>query len=85
MIIQYIKSALRKAHYEFVEDGELFFGSVPGLKGVWADGKTLEECRDTLAEVIEDWVWAHVRINIPVPEIDGIRVEPNPNTVADIL
>jgi len=38
MIIKYIKTALKNAHYEFIEDGEVFFGSVPGLKGVWADG-----------------------------------------------
>ncbi len=83
MIINYIKTALRKAHYEFVEDGELFFGSVPGLQGVWAEGETLEECRETLAEVIEDWVWAHVRDGVPVPDLEGITVIASKKTVAD--
>ena len=70
MIVRYIQAALQNACYEFVEDGKLFFGSVPGLMGVWAEGTTLEKCRETLAEVIEDWVWVHVRDNQPVPEID---------------
>jgi predicted RNase H-like HicB family nuclease len=84
MIINYIQAALRKAHYEFVADGKRYFGSVPGLKGVWADGATLEECRETLAQVIEDWVWAHVRDGKPVPKIDGITVAPNPATVPEL-
>jgi len=74
MIIEYIQAALRKAHYELIEEDDLYFGSVPGLKGVWSEGRTLEECRSTLAEVIEDWIWAHIRDNVPVPEIDGMMV-----------
>jgi len=84
MIIQYIQTALRKAHYEFIDDGKIFFGSVPELKGVWADGKTLEECRDTLAEVIEDWIWAHIRRGMDIREIDGVKVEPDLHTVLNV-
>jgi len=84
MFLKYLEAALHKAHYDFVEDGRRFFASVPGLKGVWAEGETIEECRETLAEVIEDWVWAHVRDGVPVPEIDGLTVAPNPKTVAEL-
>ena len=84
MIVTYLEAALRKAHYEFIQDGLVFFGSVPGLKGVWAEGRTLEECRETLAAVIEDWVWAHIRDGVPVPAIDGVTVAPNPKTVAEL-
>ena len=45
MIKEYINAALSKAHYEIIEDGEPYYGEVPELKGVWATGKTLEECR----------------------------------------
>ena len=49
-------TALENAHYEIIKDEEPFYGEVPSLAGVWATGKTLEECRRNLAEAIEDWV-----------------------------
>ena len=48
MINQYIAEALRRAHYELLENGEGFFGSIPPLTGVWAQASTLEECREEL-------------------------------------
>ena len=48
MITEYINEALKKAHYEIIEDEEPYYGEVHGLNGVWATGKTLEECRNNL-------------------------------------
>jgi hypothetical protein len=45
MIIEYIEAALSKAKYEIIGDEEPYYGEVPELEGVWATGKTLEECR----------------------------------------
>jgi len=45
MLLQYIQTALECAHYEIIKDEEPFYGEVPPLAGVWATGKTLEECR----------------------------------------
>jgi predicted RNase H-like HicB family nuclease len=56
MIIDYIEAVLGKARYEIIEDEEPYYGEVPGLDGVWASGKTLEECRKNLAEVIDGWI-----------------------------
>ncbi|MBI4714865.1 MAG: type II toxin-antitoxin system HicB family antitoxin, partial [Nitrospirae bacterium] len=56
MIIEYVTEALRRAKYEKIEDPEPYYGEVPGLKGVWATGKTLEECRQRLAEVVDGWI-----------------------------
>lgn len=53
MICEYIEAALRKAKYEIIKDEEPYYGEVPELAGVWATGKTLEECRQKLIEVIE--------------------------------
>ncbi len=36
---------------EYIE--EPYYGEVPELRGVWAIGKTLEECRKNLKEAIE--------------------------------
>ena len=45
---QYIQAALEHAKYEIIEDEEPYHGEVPELQGVWAGGKTLEECGKNL-------------------------------------
>ncbi len=56
MLTQYVQQALERAHYEIIEDEEPYYAEVSDLEGVWATGKTLEECRRNLAEAIEDWL-----------------------------
>ena len=56
MLTEYIEEALKRAKYEIINDEEPYYGEVPELKGVWATGKTLEECRKNLKEVIEGWL-----------------------------
>jgi predicted RNase H-like HicB family nuclease len=73
MLIEYVNNALRKAKYEMLED-DTFFGTVPGLRGVWANEKTLEACRDELAEVIEGWVLVRVANGLDVPSVGGVRI-----------
>jgi len=65
--IEYIEAALSHAKYEIIKDEEPYYGEVPGLKGVWATGKTLEECRENLREVIEGWIVVRLRKNGSVP------------------
>ena len=69
MLLKYIQTALEQAHYEIIEDQEPFYGEVPPLEGVWATGKTLEECRRNLAEAIEDWVLFSVAKGLPIPAL----------------
>ena len=71
MLIKYIEAAMKQAKYEKMEEGN-YYGEIPTLKGVWADGQTLEECRQTLIEVLEDWLILKLRDNDVLPEIDGI-------------
>ncbi len=54
MLTDYIDSAMRKAHYEILPDGEGYYGSVDGLQSVWANADTLEDCRRELQEVLEE-------------------------------
>ena len=56
MLIEYVEEALRRARYELIDDKEPYYGEVPELKGVWATGKKLEECRENLKDVIEGWI-----------------------------
>ena len=54
MLRDYLRAALERAHYELIDDAEPFYGEVPGLKGVWATGETLEACRDWVEYVVVD-------------------------------
>ena len=65
MIAQYIEAALNRARYEIIEDEEPYYGEVPELEGVWATGKTLEECCHNLAEVIDGWLVVRLRKGLP--------------------
>ena len=75
MIIEYIETALSKAKYEIIEDEEPYYGEVPELKGVWATGKTLEECRKNLAEVIDGWIIVRLKKRLSIPPIGEYRIE----------
>lgn len=44
MMREYIQAAMNNAHYEVIEDEEPYYGEILELQGVWASGKTLEEC-----------------------------------------
>lgn len=74
MIVQYLTAALESAHYEIIDDPEPFYGSVPGVQGVWATGKTLEECRWNLSEALEDWILFSVARGEEVPPVGGLTV-----------
>jgi predicted RNase H-like HicB family nuclease len=69
MLTEYIEEALKKAKYEIIDDEEPYYGEVPELKGVWATGKTLEECRKKLKEVIEGWLVLSIKKGLSIPEL----------------
>ena len=75
MITEYIEAALARATYEIIQDEEPYYGEIPGLQGIWASGKTLEECRQNLKEVIEGWIIVRLRKGLSVPPINGHRIE----------
>ena len=75
MIAQYIEAALSRAKYELIEDEEPYYGEVPELEGVWATGKTLEECRRNLAEVIDGWLVVRLRKGLDIPSIGEHKIE----------
>jgi predicted RNase H-like HicB family nuclease len=68
MITEYVQEALKRAKYELIENEEQYYGEVPELKGVWATGKALEECRKNLAEVIDGWLFVRLKRGLPIPE-----------------
>jgi len=66
MLSEYIAKTLKRARYKLLKDGS-YFGEIPGLKGVWANAKSLENCRKELQEVLEDWLLLKVRARERVP------------------
>jgi predicted RNase H-like HicB family nuclease len=82
LIQQYIRAAMRRAHYELIEDEEPFYGEIPELAGVWASAETLEECRDGLEQALEDWLVFSLVNGFEIPVLDGLEfpkpVAPSP-------
>lgn len=60
MLSEFLENKLKKARYKILSDGS-YFGEIPGARGVWANTKTLENCREELREVLEEWVLLKVR------------------------
>ena len=75
MISEYVRNAMRHAKYEIIKDDEPYYGEIEGLQGVWATGKTLEECRDKLAEVLEGWILIRISRGLSIPPVDGVEIK----------
>ncbi len=74
MLNEYIQKALRQAKYEILSDDGSFYGEIPGFQGVYANAVSLEDCRNELAEVLEEWIFFRLTKNLPLPVIDGVRL-----------
>jgi predicted RNase H-like HicB family nuclease len=74
MLSQYLQAAMHKAQYKILEDDGSFYGSITGFQGVMANAGTLEECRDQLAEVLEEWLFFRISRNLELPVVDGLRL-----------
>jgi predicted RNase H-like HicB family nuclease len=75
MLTEYIEEALKRAKYEIIDDEEPYYGEVTELKGVYATGKSLEECRKNLLEVIEGWLILSIKKGLPIPKLGKIKIE----------
>jgi predicted RNase H-like HicB family nuclease len=73
MLIQYIQAAMRQAKYEQMENGR-FFARIPKCKGVWGEGRTLEQCREDLKSALQDWIVVKLRFEHKLPVVDGIDI-----------
>jgi predicted RNase H-like HicB family nuclease len=76
MLTEYVEEALRRARYEIIiDDEEPYYGEVDDLKGVWATGKTLEECRSNLKEVIEGWILISIKKGLTIPKLGEFEIK----------
>lgn len=72
MLATYLDKAMEQAVYEIIEEDSTYWGEIPGLQGVWANGATLEQCRRELREALSDWLALRLRMNLPIPVVAGI-------------
>ena len=66
MISDYIQDKLELASYKILKD-RTYFGEIKNIKGIWSNAKTLEECREELREVLEDWIVVQIRQGNKIP------------------
>lgn len=75
MVVEYVEEALKRAKYEIIDDEEPYYGEIEELQGVWSTGKTLEECRNNLKNVIEGWILLSIKKNIPIPKLGSVEIK----------
>ncbi len=66
MISNFIAASLKKAKYKKIGDGT-YWGDIKGLRGVWANAKTLNKCKEEMKEVLEEWLIIKIRHGDPIP------------------
>lgn len=81
MLTHYLKTALRRAHYEILPDDGQYYGEIAECNGVYATAASLEACREQLEEVLEEWVLFQVHRNLTLPVIDGVELAVKEETV----
>ncbi len=67
MIQDFIDNSLSEAQYEMIDGGKRFYAEIKSLRGVWATGKTLEQCRTNLVSALEGWLVFRLRNQLSVP------------------
>ena len=75
MISDYLHAAMRRAIYEFLPNDKVYYGEIPGFDGVYATSENLEDCREELLSVLEDWILFSVSKNLPVPILGDMSLE----------
>ncbi len=75
MLVKYLQTSLQHAHYEILEEDKSFYGEIPGFQGVYANANSLEDCREQLKEVLEEWVLFRIYKNLILPQIEGVEIK----------
>lgn len=70
-----------QAEYSILEDNT-FYGTIPGLKGVWANEATLSQCQHELQNALEGWILLGLHLHHSIPPINGIDL--NPQTHSEV-
>jgi predicted RNase H-like HicB family nuclease len=73
-LTEYLQAAMRHAEYERLKGGG-WYAHIPGLPGLWANGKTVEDTRNGLISALEDWLYVNAYVGqLKLPEFDGLSI-----------
>ena len=78
MLTDYIQAAMRHATYEWIEEDGVWYAEISPLPGVWASAPTREDLPAELQSVLEGWIALGLKMNDPLPAIDGVRISFEP-------
>jgi predicted RNase H-like HicB family nuclease len=73
MPLEYVQAALRHAKYKILPDDCTYYGEIPECRGAYANAVILEDCREQLREVLEEWTPFRIHRKLPLPIIIGIE------------
>jgi hypothetical protein len=73
MLSRYIREAMMRARYKVLPDNTCF-GQIPGLAGVWANERSLDNCREVLQEVLEEWLILKIRDRDTIPRMGRVSL-----------
>ena len=65
---------MESAEYKKLDDGS-WYAEIPEFQGVWANGDSVEQCRNELVTVLEEWLLLKVRDGDSIPDVAGLNVE----------
>jgi predicted RNase H-like HicB family nuclease len=69
-LTQYRRAAMRNAEYERLDDGD-WYAHVPGLPGLWASAKTVEDARNELSSAVEDRLYINAYVaHLELPDFN---------------
>ena len=75
MIREYLAATMKRAQYEILENDGTYYGEISGFEGVYANAPQIEECRDLLEEVLEEWLLLRISRGLTVPVVDGFDLK----------
>jgi predicted RNase H-like HicB family nuclease len=68
----YIDAAITTARFERIESGQKVYAEIPAFRGVWAQGRTREEVRQELRNVLRGWIELQMERGEDLPSIKGL-------------
>jgi predicted RNase H-like HicB family nuclease len=69
----YLEQALHLAEYAQDENG-VWIAKVPGVEGYFAQGHTVEDAREALADIVEGNVLLALQLGFPIPPLPGVEI-----------
>ena len=68
----YVDAAVASARFERIEGGQKVYAEIPSFRGVWAQGRTRQEVREELRNVLKGWIELQMERGCDLPSINGV-------------